>query len=295
MSRIGSHLRLKKFCSKNFEGMDERKLSDLYEEIKTFRGLESPLEEFEQRFASIKREILQGRPRHLTVCVSLWGLQFKFPEEELTKDLIEAIQANAEATTKLEDYENESHLKLKQDRNLINSLIRKRSFVSRTIVINCFNLMEAYLDGIAYDYIQSHGTSNLSNRKTNLLRDTTSASIREKLLKYPIILTGQKLWEEPNEELEAFVSIVKPFRDSLVHPSPFSAPEKFGGHNKLLLFYRVDYDTGILTLNLLVKLIKRIHQHIYRDGFNLPAWIQELETQIAEIGKKGKKGTVGIY
>ena len=80
--------------------------------------------------------------------------------------------------------------------------------------------------------------------------------------------------------LNAFLDVIKPFRDSLVHPSPFSAPEKFGGYDKLRLLYRIDFDTGLLTANLLVLLVELIHSHIYIEVDNLPEWFTDLKQEV---------------
>lgn len=48
-----------------------------------------------------------------------------------------------------------------------------------------------------------------------------------------------------------------PFRDSLVHPSPFEAPQRFGGHDKLCAVYRVDVDTLFPAASLAVSRCSR--------------------------------------
>ena len=110
-------------------------------------------------------------------------------------------------------------------------------------------------------------------------------STRDKLKKYPATISGKQLWEEPDGELEGFISTLKPFRDSLMHPSPFSAPERHGGYDKLSLFYRVDHDTGLLTANLLVTLVKRMQKHIYGEQSVLPVWIDELDQEVQKCWK----------
>lgn len=270
---------IRRFCSCNFLEMDEKKLSLLYEEIKAYRGIEIPLPEFEKNYSRIRRDVLKGNPAHATVCISLWGLQFKFPEDELSKDLITALHLISEAHTNLNTYKTKSHLELQKDRQKISLSMRKRTFAARSSVLCCFNLLEAYLNGLAWDYMQTCDKSSLSNQKRKLLEDTNSVSIRDKLSKYPEIITGRKLWKEPDEELDGFVDILKPYRDSLVHPSPFFAPEKFGGYDKLRLFYRVDNDTAVTTVSLLVRIIKRIHNHIQQDGVAMPAWVCDLESE----------------
>lgn len=274
---------LQKFCSQNFRGMNEKKLSMLYEEIKAYRGLELPLIEFEKKFAPIRREVLKGNPVHLTVCISLWGLQFKFPEDEISKDLVSALQVASETHNELNQYKKKRHVELEAERSEISSLTRRKMFAVRSAVLCCFNLIEAYLNGLAWDYVQTHGTEGLSNNNRKLLEDTVSTSIRDKLKKYPKILVSRELWKEPDPELDKFIDVLKPFRDSLVHPSPFSAPERFGGYDKLRLFYRIDKDTALDASDLLVRIIKRIHQHIHPDTQTVPEWISQLELGIREI------------
>lgn len=259
--RLASEIR--DFCSKNFDGMSIDKLSELYEEIKAYRGLEITLKEFEERFAPVRKAILRGNPAHLTICISLWGFQWKFPEDELAKDIIEGLRLGSEAQTKLQKYGGLSHVKLMEERNDINLSIVEEKFAARSILINCFNLIEAYLNGLAWDYIQTHNIDNLSNRNKKLLEDSSSISIREKLLKYPKILTDRVLWKQPDPEIEEFLDTIKPFRDSLVHPSPFSAPEKFGGYDKLRMFYRISFETAKITVHQIVNLIERIHGHVH--------------------------------
>ena len=279
---------IRKFCSKNFVNMDEQKLSFLYEDIMANRGLELPLAEFENRFAIVRREVLKGNPAHLTIVISLWGLQFKFPEDELAKDLTTALRLVADSQNELDSYWTMTYAETKTRRTEIAQPIRKKMFAVRSAVLCCFNLLEAYLNGLAWDYIQKHDTTStsLSNRNKKLLEDTASASIREKLRKYPQIITGRELWKDSDEEFEGLIDTLKPYRDSLVHPSPFSTPEKFGGHNKLRLFYRVDHDTAVATATLLVRLIQRVHQHLYPDAPNPPEWVYQLESEIKKMPKQ---------
>lgn len=278
---------IKKFCSANFQNMDERKLSLLYEAIKAYRGLEMPLSEFEGKFSAVRRAVLRGSPTHATVHISLWGLQFRFPEDDLAKDLVTALRFISETHTGLKEYRAKPHFELEKGQLEIASLMRKRMFAVRSILLCCFNLMEAYLNGLAWDYVQTHGTSSISNRQRKLLEDTASVSIRDKLNKYPELITGRKLWKEPDdEELSGFVDTLKPYRDSLVHPSPFSAPDRFGGYDKLRLFYRVDNDTAVATAELLVRIIQRIHRHIYQDDGTIPAWVRDLESEVKNVSEQ---------
>ncbi len=266
---------LERFCEANFRGMSQQRLSEMYEDIKAFGGMEIPLPEFEQRFALVRREVLKGNPPHLTVCISLWGLQFRIPEEELSKDIVEAANLGMKAQEKLKRFEGNSQADLLRNRDVIRPLLRQEAFAARSGVIACFNLMEAYLNGIAWDYLRSADTTFLSNRTRKLLEDSASASIREKLLKYPEIIAGALLWSGDDIDVVQFLEVVKPFRDSLVHPSPFAAPEKFGGYDKLRLLYRIDKETLDSAILVTAKLIARIDGHVKPAGV-FPPWLQDL-------------------
>jgi hypothetical protein len=164
--------------------------------------------------------------------------------------------------------------------------MRKQTFAARSVVLLCFSLLEAYLNGLAWDYVQTYGTAHLSNRQRKLLEDTYRASTQDKLRRYPGILAGSELWDEPDEQLDHLIGILKPYRDSLVHSSPFSAPERFGGYDKLRLLYRIDYDTAIATAELLIGIILRIHRHVYSDVSALPEWLCQLELEVQSVAEQ---------
>ena len=270
---------IKSFCDKNFQGITESKLSKLYEDIKAYRGLEIPLKDFECKYGKINPAIIKGNPAHLTVHISLWGLQFLFPEDVLTKDIIVALDILYKSEAVLGKFKNKSHIQLSANQDEIKEAIRQKEFAQRAIILCCFNLIEAFLNGIAWDYCQRHDTSKLSKRKQNLVMDTASVSIRDKLLKYPSLICGSEIPVTPNREL--FLDIIKPFRDSLVHPSPFSAPEKFGGYDKLRKFYDLNQDIAIQAVELLIEIIENIYERINGTG-RKPVWLKELKDKSSE-------------
>ena len=253
----------------------------LYEDILSAHGLEMPLTEFEKQYGKIKRPVLKGNPAHLTVSITLWGLKFLFPEDLLSKDILSALELLTESKKRAKKYESEQHHTLKHKINELLPHIRRVEFAQRAIVLSCFNLMEAYLNGLAWDYCQSNDLSLLSNRKAKLLTDTSSASIRDKLTKYPAIIA-----ESDNVSIDGvseLLGIIKPFRDSLVHPSPFSAPEKFGGYQKLKKLYELDYGVSITTVASTVLVIKNISRHVGEYGGS-PTWLNGIEEWLVEYG-----------
>lgn len=274
---------IKSFCDKNFQGVTDSKLSKLYEDIKAYRGLEIPLKDFELKYGKVNPAVIKGNPAHLTVHISLWGLQFLFPEDILTKDIIVALDILHKSEAELGKFREKSHQQLSASQDQIKEAIRQKEFAQRAIILSSFNLIEAFLNGIAWDYCQRHDTSNLSKRKQNLLADTASVSIRDKLLKYPSLICGSESPVASNREL--FLDIIKPFRDSLVHPSPFSAPEKFGGYDKLRKIYDLNQNIATQAVELLIEIIENIYEQINGTG-RKPVWLKELK----ERASKYKKG-----
>lgn len=275
------HKEIDAFFSRNFVGLSNDKILALYEEIVSSRGFEAPLTEFEEKYGKVKREVLKGNPAHSTVSVTLWGLKFLFPEDLLSKDILSALVLMNESRDRLKTYESEQHRSLKNKTDEFLPYIRRVEFTQRAIVLSCFNLMEAYLNGLAWDYCQSNDLALLSNRKVKLLSDASTASIRDKLTKYPAIIAGRD--DVAIDGVNDFLDIIKPFRDSLVHPSPFSAPEKFGGYQKLRKLYELDYHVSIMAVASTVLVIKSIF-HLIEDSDESPKWLNEIEDWLSEHG-----------
>jgi len=272
---------IRQFCNNNFRGMTESKLAQLYDEVKARRGVECPLKEFEEKYAQIKPEKMRGRPRHSTVVISLWGLQFKFPEDYLAKDIVQALSLARSADAELKKFQGATHHTAVEKKEEIASLLQKLEYASRSCVLVCFNLIEAYLNGLAWEFsYDTKAMSKLSDKERQLIQDTGNTSLRNKIIRYPEILSGRSLWDENREPVRTFLNDFKPFRDSLVHPSPFSAPEKFGGYDKLKMIYLVDFKTAFWGTQLSYKLIICVHNHLNQIKKGYPEWLSEVRTEL---------------
>ncbi len=132
------------------------------------------------------------------------------------------------------------------------------------------SLVEAYLNGLAWRMPRNapQRLAQLSQNQQRLISDSGEATLRNKLIKYPELLTGVPFWTEQDDDVDAFLSLLKPFRDSLCHPSPFEAPQKFGGYDKLSKVYGLTRDTFEVGATVTMSLIDRIHRHV--DGAKEP-------------------------
>lgn len=268
---------IQKFCESNFDGMSEAKLEKLYLKVKERRGVEMPLKEFEASFAKLKSSTLGGAPRHSTVVVSLWGLQLKFPEAMLSKDIIEAVRLLHEAQKELQPFETQPHSRVVSARDKIGSAVRQQEFASRTCLLACFNLVEAALNGLAWDFAEDASRMDaMSGRQKKLVED---GKFKDKLLKYPELISGNPLWDENDERVRYFLDEVQPYRDAIVHASPFSKPERYGGLDKLEHFYRIDAKRAQEAASRTVLLLVDLFRHVRSDKSVLPPWLEELLTE----------------
>lgn len=266
---------IKGFCDKNFVAMTEAKMEDLYNAIKNSRSLEIPLHDFQNQYSKIRPHVLKDIPGYSTVVISLWGIQFRNPEHFISDDIKQSLALAFEAKDELNKLENVSHKELHKRRGKISALTQKEGLANRFTIISCYNLLEAYLNGLAWMFaLDKEKMKGLSNNSRKLIED--SATLRDKVIKYPSIITGRPLWDENDEIPNLLLSDLKQFRDSIVHPSPFSVPERFGGYDKLQNFYLVTIGLSMVIARLTVDLIGSIHQHVTGKGSARPVWLNEL-------------------
>lgn len=166
-------------------------------------------------------------------------------------------------------------LKIKEieTRRLVADLQRQGAASRRSCVISCFNLLEAYINGIAWAYVQKNDISALSNKKQEILTEG-QGSILDKLVRIPQIVKNQLTGplHQASDPLKTFKEMIKPFRDSIVHASPFSASERYGGYDKLSKIYELSIITVNVAIDNTIEIISKIHQFVGgRDLF--PQWV----------------------
>jgi hypothetical protein len=275
---------IERFFARNFVDATSRKLSVLCEAIKSHRGLEIPLNEFETQFFALTPKTLSGHPRHSTIVISLWGLQFMYPEHFFAEDIKESLTQAASIGKQLEPYAHRHHQAAKQEKEEIARLIRQQQFASRTCLLSCFNVIEAYFNGIAWEFAQrNEHMERLSNNKRNLITDTGRTKLRDKILRYPAIIGERSLWDEKQDPVRTFLDEMKPFRDALVHPSPFTTPEKFGGYDKLQKLYSPDLEVAKHCAHLTCEIATSVHGHLHETAVIEPPWLIDLRNELTNM------------
>lgn len=266
-----------KFCRNNFENVEPEDLANLYDLLFEHGSTWFlPLTVFERDFGRFRAGRLKA-PLHSTVHISPWGLQTEYAELHLVKDLALSLNEAIEIEEhRLTPYRTKSWSEIKQQaaRSETAELIRRRDANQRICVLSCFNLIEAYINGLAWDYVETHDISTLSKDNRNVLTESENpVNIVKKLIRVPALTTGRETGplHQTRDPLKSFIEIVKPYRDAIVHASPFAAPEKFGGYDKLSKLYGLSLVTVRTAVNVTVSLLKEIHQFVDGNG-ELPSW-----------------------
>lgn len=263
---------IEKFCRKNFSGMTPDVLRRLFLDVRARRGFECPRQQFETKYARLSPDAAAGSPPYATVVISLWGLQFWVPEDNLAQDLAQALELGTEVLDRHHPFYAQNHAELRSNADDIKQLVRRRLFSARAGLLCAFNLTECFLNSLAWRFLHEGEPKELSAAGLKLLQDTAGTSLGKKLRKYPFLITGAEMTSDDFDDIERLLSVLKPFRDSLVHVSPFLTPEKFGGHDKLELVARLDVDTLIDVASLATRVIRSIANHV-AERF---AWAKEL-------------------
>jgi hypothetical protein len=221
------------------------------------------------------------------VCISLWGLKFKFPEDFLSKDILDGLRRVRDSERQLAAFDGLGHAALSRRRD---EIISQREFCARSCILASFNLIEAFLNGLAWDFAHDAASmARLSKRQQELISDSHGATLREKIAKYPDIIAGKPLALGEDLLVVAFLEDMKPLRDALVHPSPFSSPAKFGGRDKLRAFYRADAESAEPIAAVAIEIITKVWEGV-TAGKARPGWLSELRNLVGErIGDESRE------
>jgi hypothetical protein len=205
---------IEKFCTTNFEGLTREKLAALYGPIQEHHGkFRIPLIDFIRQYGRPRPNVLKDAPFHSTVCISPWGLQTEFPELHLSKDLVEATRQALDCKRELARLEGTNYREAKQQQTEIAAPVSQERFAQRTAIIGSFNLVEAYINGVALDCLSRENLDIKRSDREYLERQAGSTRIREKLTKIPRIAKGVShgILHETREPLKTFIETVQPF------------------------------------------------------------------------------------
>jgi hypothetical protein len=279
-----------------FDGATEAVYESLFNEIKAGipLGLRMPICEFEKGFVPLRREVDkgrdQGRPFHATISITLLGLKYEYPEWHFANDIATALAEARELDRELKPFSAADELDRSLKRKWLEAepLARRQKALLRWCITACFSLLEAYLGGLAWRVQEAEGErlSQVSAKDRKTIEDA-GPPFQDRIIRIPRIVSNRSLWEESDPDVQAIITL-KHIRDALMHPSPFSVPEKYGGKDKLAAIYDLQHEVVERCVRDTFTGLKRIFSHINGEAASLPLWMAGLGALVDGSGSESK-------
>lgn len=161
---------------------------------------------------------------------------------------------------------------------------KQHASLMRATVSAAFYFVEGYINCLAADYVHTNGERISEKDRMDLTEwDSSknryrSVSTRDKLVKYPRIVTGATFppIDESNcPELKYFVTTAKSFRDAIVHASAsFDPVEDYP--KKERIFVGLNQDEVAKIVDTVVALVERIETLVNGQP---PRWLQRRDSR----------------
>ena len=162
---------------------------------------------------------------------------------------------------------------------------KTHQFYLRTAVLSTFYMVEAHLNGVAFDFLlRTKGTRKVSEEETDKLWEWETkknrekwVSFRDKILQYPKIILGLKdppLTESNCEEVRVLTEEAKVLRDSLVHNSPKLDFELVEDKQRVVMpkiqsIFELNLDKATRVVDTSLRLVKKLNSILGAHAPNL--------------------------
>jgi hypothetical protein len=145
--------------------------------------------------------------------------------------------------------------------------------LARSVILTCFNLLEAFTSGLALAWLIENPEA--SGDRASRLREN-SASLRKRFIEIPALITGNpNLIDGGGPPIEPLFGECKRRRDSFVHCEPGPAPTKWGyvkEHHFNDATLQAASRTVILTFDAICLVWKAVHSK------QMPSWLPLRDT-----------------
>lgn len=158
--------------------------------------------------------------------------------------------------------------------------VKEQRAQAHACIVAALQFVEAYLNGIAFDYVAEHRDSIEPKVLIKLTewdpekKKRRSLSMREKILNYPRIITGLShppIQENNCDEMRYLLQESKSTRDSVVHASPL--PDLLDlGDAKIPAFFATSDEHVMRTVDCATIVVRRIQESLGESAKPMP-WL----------------------
>lgn len=266
-SQIGRRYRelsteIQKFIAQNFSRCDYRDLARLCDAIESGTGLYVRLDEFERAFFPLAEPLKTRYPFYAHVSISVWGLQFEYPELHFLQDLDAGLDDLTETRLRLGDL-GVTDADMKRKRSDIAPLLSKGKFISHSVISASFSLVEAFLSGLFFTALHTKGLGKLHCDAEFLTyaEKGESTALKGRLDRVVKFASADKAGGG-SDPFNSFIEIGKRYRDAIHHTTPFGRSDLEAGE-RLLALYEINHNTAVLCALLSLECVLTISNWIY--------------------------------
>jgi hypothetical protein len=214
---------------------------------------------------------------HAYIAIDATGNIYSKPDAIFTARYLEA--SLFEDMCALYNLARQSHLSRAEDESA--KTLKQRLALQRATVIAAFNMLEAYLNGIAFDHVELESAAIADEAKAILTewderrQRPKYISLREKLLSYPKLilhLEHPPLQESNCDELKYLVETAKELRDAIVHASRRPNLETIKPEKEIAV-YGVEFETVERIVDATINLIRKIEDKVNHSDHRIVGWL----------------------
>lgn len=253
-----------RFIFDNFLRCDYGDLAKLCDAVQIRHGIYQRLDEFETTFFPLAEKIKRRFPFHAHVSISLYGLQFEFPEHHFMRDMERGLNDLWEVQSQLNEIRTRGRVS-KDDRGKVRELVGREKFLSRSTISASFSLVEAFLSGLFFTAIQTKNIGQLECDEAFLAyaRGKESAPLRNRLDRILQFVSGNEL-NGNNSPFASFINLGKRYRDAIHHTTPFQRKDVRSG-GRLLVLYEIRGEVAVKCALSSLSTVLEISRRVFGD------------------------------
>jgi hypothetical protein len=256
---------IQKLIAQNFDRCNYNDLARLCDAIEPGTGLHVRLDEFEKAFFPLAYSVKRRFPFYAHVSISVWGLQFEYPEQHFLQDLDAGLDDLGEIRLRLADL-GVTDSNMKGKRNEIAPLLSRGKFISRSIISASFSLVEAFLSGLFFTALSTRvlGKRNCDENFLRYAEKKESVALKDRLDRV-VKFASNGIADGGADPFQSFIEVGKPYRDAIHHTTPFGRSNLETGE-RLVALYEINPNTACLCGLLSLDCVLTIANWIYSGG-----------------------------
>ena len=254
-----------RFIEDYFVGISEAEFAKLSEHIVLGSGLSLRLSDFESAHFELAQSLKRRFPPHCHLLISIWGLQFEYPEMHFLNDIEAGIKQLDKISLELLPF-GLGHKNPKHQRPEVAHLISLQKLLSRSLVSASFSLLEAQLSGMFFAATKDGkmGSLIVSDDFRKFAETKESAPLKARLERALAETISCDEGLHNFDPFKAFLETGKRYRDAIHHTSPFERKDIEAG-GRLTALYELNSEIALTCAEQALYIVSFLDRWMWQD------------------------------